>query len=177
MSSAGESEKQARRRAVQFDSLKITTSVALRAIDMPLDAHPVVEGLRRQMDVLRSFQFDHRKAAGAVDREQVKHPAIDGGKRWDVAVDGLGQELGVDFLDLRADLGFEPSFRVGEIKGGPTVGCLCGVKIGALLSQCYNFAEMIRTRDALSMDSEQKLGGGGASELETVYAEAEVTVR
>jgi hypothetical protein len=52
------------------------------------DAHPVVEGLEGEVDVLGGLDFDDGEAAGAVDGEDVGDAAVDAGDGDDLGVEG-----------------------------------------------------------------------------------------
>ena len=82
----------------------------LVAFGVPGDAHPIVEGLEREMDVFGGFDFEDDEAAGAFNRKQVSDAAVDAGEGGDLAVDGFRAEAGVEGGDGFADAHFEPGF-------------------------------------------------------------------
>ena len=154
---------------IQREAGEIAVLVELGAVDVPLDAHPVVEGLERKVDVLGGFQFEHRQAAGSVGCEEIKHAAIHRGEGRDLAVEGRGKELCVEFLDLRADLRFEPGFGIREVEWVQVVDRGWRAEFGKVLGECDDFGEVAGAGGAFSMDSEHQLASGGAREFQAVY--------
>ncbi len=71
------------------------------------------------MDVFGSLQLDHRQPSAVVDGEQVQHAAVGGGEGGNLAVDGRGEEAGVDLLDVSS----APAIRARLRGSGDTEDC------------------------------------------------------
>jgi hypothetical protein len=63
----GRNQQQSRGIAEQLAPWEIPVSVELATFHVPLDADPVVQRLQRQMNVFRSFQFNHREPPAMID--------------------------------------------------------------------------------------------------------------
>src|ERR1700677_2339865 len=85
-------------------------------------AQPVVEGLKRKLQIGRRFEFDYGQTPCMIDTEQVDDAALSSVKYRDLAVNGHTAERGIDRLRMRSYLRFEPAFRVEGIERVLPVG-------------------------------------------------------
>ena len=82
----------------------------LAAVQVPFDAHPVIQRLQRQVNVLIHLEFDHRQSPVTVHRQQVDDATVAAGELRHLSVNRLRQQRGVQRFDIRADPCFEPCF-------------------------------------------------------------------
>src|SRR5581483_8085695 len=112
----GRHQQEARRLVPKGDSRKVSVNPEFAAVEVPFDPDPVVERLHGEVQVGRGLQLDYDQPSGAIDGKQVEYAALAGGEGRDLAVDRIGQKRGVEDLDLRARLGFEPRLGILPIK-------------------------------------------------------------
>jgi hypothetical protein len=79
--------------------------------------HPIVERLKRQVQVPSCLEFDDYEAAGVVDTEEIDYPALGPAEDRDLSVDGCGTDRSLDDLGMCTNLRLEPTFRIQAIKG------------------------------------------------------------
>ena len=108
----GRDQKQARWVGAEGDIGEIATGGEFAAVEVPLDADPIIQGLQGKVEVGGGFQFNDRQAAGAVDGEEVEDTAVTAGEGRDLALDRVGEQRGVQGFEVRARLRFEPGFGV-----------------------------------------------------------------
>lgn len=94
------------------------------------DAHPIIEGLERQVDILFGLEFKDGEAGGVVDGEDVGDVAIDAGDRRYLAIRRRGAQGGVHGFQVEADLGFQPGFGMAGVKRIEFIGRVRGAKAG-----------------------------------------------
>ena len=89
-------QQQPRRIGAQFQSRKITAPRELATLQMPLHPHPVIQRLKRKMDVLGRFHLDDRQPSGAIRGENVQHAALPAGEFRHLAIQWLRKQRRVD---------------------------------------------------------------------------------
>src|SRR5260370_37196779 len=105
-----------RRSPLQSDPWKIAVASDLSALQLPANAQPIVRCLKRQMDVLASFQFNDRQPAGTSHGEEVENPVATPGIGKNLSVDESLIEHGIDARDVLANNGFQPALRLGAVE-------------------------------------------------------------
>ena len=86
----------------QQDAREIPSAGEISPIQVPFDAHPVIEGLKRQVNVLICLDFNDCEPPVAIHRQQVDHAAVAAGELGNLAVDRGGPEGGIDSLEISA---------------------------------------------------------------------------
>ena len=109
-------EPDERRLRINHDSGKISIALKICFTLMAADAQPVIHGLHRQLQILRSFYFDYDQATLAGDAEQIEHAAITGCERGNLRIKMARVELRIEFCGIRQHDGFEPAFCCGAIQ-------------------------------------------------------------
>ena len=99
----------------EADSWKIAARGEFPAVKVPFHAHPIIESLKRQMNVLIGFQLDHSEPSIAVDADQIDDAALAGRELRDLPIDGMRIDHRVQRFNPRAHLRFEPGFRMAQI--------------------------------------------------------------
>src|SRR3954471_6856074 len=94
---------QKRRLVRKFLPDKIGEVLKLAALMVPLDARPIVESLKRQMNVLVGFELENRKPAALSDGENVDHCTVRGGECRHLRVDKCRVERRVDGTHVADD--------------------------------------------------------------------------
>jgi hypothetical protein len=84
----GRDQQHARGVGSQRDAGEISAAFEVAPLQVPLYAHPVIQGLERQMDVFTGFNLDDDQAAIVVDCEDVGNAARAGGEVRGLAVQG-----------------------------------------------------------------------------------------
>ena len=92
----------------------MTAFCDLAAIQMPFDAHPVIQRLQRQVNVLIHLEFDHRQPPVTIDGQQVDDSAVAPRELRHLTVDRLVQQRCVQRFDIGTDARFEPSFGLSR---------------------------------------------------------------
>lgn len=113
----GGDEEDARRFAADDVSGEVAETFEITGFEMFADTQPIVEGLKRELEIGGGFELDDDEAASVVDAKQIDDAAIAGSEDGDLSIDGLGAERSVNVRGTAADERFEPGFRTG-IDGG-----------------------------------------------------------
>lgn len=129
---SGGDEEEARRVRAEVLAREVVPCREVIGGGVVSDAHPIIEGLEGQVDILLGFDFDDGEAAGVIDGEDVGDAAVEAGDGNDLGVEGLGEEGGVEGLDVAVELGFEDGFRVEEIGLAGLGGEEFGVEVAAI---------------------------------------------
>ena len=82
----GRDQQQARRVGTQRNTGEISAAFELAPFQVPFDAHPVIQGLQRQMNVLAGFNFDDHQPAVVVRGENIQNAASAGRELRGLAV-------------------------------------------------------------------------------------------
>ena len=93
---SGSDEPDQRRLRIEFDPGKIAVALEIPFALMPAHAQPVIHRLHRQLDIFRSFQFDHHEASSPRHTQQVEYAAIARGQRRNLRIEMARIELGVE---------------------------------------------------------------------------------
>ena len=106
----GRDQQQARRVGAQRNTGEVSAAFKLAPFQVPFDAHPVIQGLQRQMDVLAGLYLDDHQAAVVVDGENIQNAARARRELRGLAVQGRVADAGVQAAGRGANLRFEPRF-------------------------------------------------------------------
>jgi hypothetical protein len=125
-------QEKTRRSGTERDSGEIAMVLKLAAVQMPLDAEPIIQGLQGQMEVFGGFELDDGEASVPIGRDQIEDAAITGREGRHLPIDRLRKQSGVDDLDILAHLGFQQGLRVEaaiEFAGMRTGGIGAGLQM------------------------------------------------
>jgi hypothetical protein len=64
----------------QRNAREIASAGEIAPVQVPFDAHPVIQGLKRKVDVLIRLDFNDREPPVAIDGQQVDHAAVAAGE-------------------------------------------------------------------------------------------------
>jgi hypothetical protein len=71
----GRDQQQARWIGTQRNPREVSAALELAAFQVPFDAHPVIQSLKRQMNVFTGFNLDDDQAAIVIGGENVQNAA------------------------------------------------------------------------------------------------------
>lgn len=146
---------------------EIAVGGELVAFGVPGDAHPIVEGLEGEVDILGGLDFQDDEASRAFDREQVGDTAVEAGEGGNLAVDGFRAEAGVEGGDGFANAHFEPGFRPALVQDA----AVFAAEVDEFGDEGAQFGEVIGMEDALIIDAAAEFAVAPAGEFEAEDAE------
>ena len=106
----GRDQQEAWRVLSQIDPWKVAPGAEFATFDMPADAHPVVEGLQRQMEIGGCLQLDHRQPARTVRCKQIEEVPVSRGESGYLAVHRRRFERRIYSREAGAHLALQPGF-------------------------------------------------------------------
>src|SRR6266446_515405 len=104
------------RLTAQRNTREVTMLAEFPAVQMPANAHPIIQTLKRQMEVGEGLQLDNGQPARVLHRHQIDDAALASGKRRQLPVNRRPHERRIHRFDSAAHLRFEPRFRVAQIQ-------------------------------------------------------------
>src|SRR6185503_8062177 len=115
-------------------SSEMTTFGDLAPIQMPFDAHPVIQSLQRKVDVLIDLEFDNRQPAVTVNSEQIDDSAIAARELCYLTVDRLGAQRRIQRFQIGTHPRFEPRFGLSWTRraGLFSAGIQSGVEVSVI---------------------------------------------
>lgn len=108
---------------------EVAIGLECTSFHVPLDAHPIIQGLQWKVNVFRRLQLDHRQTPAMVESQKIEHSPVGGSECGDLAVHRHWKQAGVDSLDVTPHLGFEPRLGISPIQGMAMVGCVGRTKL------------------------------------------------
>ena len=108
-SQAGRDEPNQRRLGIDLDAGEISVPLKIPFALMAADAQPIVHRLHWQLNIFRSFQFDHYQSALPRDAEQIEHATITRRQRGNLRIKIARIDLRVEFCGIFEDDAFPAS--------------------------------------------------------------------
>ena len=135
-------QKQTRRVGTQGKAREVTTTFKLAGFEVPFDAHPVIQGLERQMYVLAGLHLDDHQPPVVIQCEQIQNAARTRRELRGLAVQGRVANTGVQAASRAANLRFEPSLGMAPEEGVGAIGCARIAEAAEPASQSLDFRKL-----------------------------------
>src|SRR5689334_985950 len=109
-------QEQARGSSDQGNPRKVAALRELAALKVPFDPHPIIETLKRKLNVLACLDLDDRQTPGVVDGQKIDNSARSCGELRGLAVNWGSAQAGIQDVRRAPDLRFQPGFGVTQVQ-------------------------------------------------------------